>query len=66
VIEELDRIPASEGSFALFLKAHYAALGGTLGTQLFAAIHELAPTAAHRRRSGSAFSTAIRPTRTWR
>jgi diacylglycerol O-acyltransferase / wax synthase len=44
VIEELDRIPGlPKGSFALFLKTHYAALGGTLGTQLFAAIHELAP-----------------------
>ena len=44
VIEELDRIPGlPRGSFALSLKTHYAALGGTLGTQLFAAIHELSP-----------------------
>jgi diacylglycerol O-acyltransferase / wax synthase len=44
VIEELDRIAGlPKGSFALFLKAHYAALGGSLGTQLFAAIHELSP-----------------------
>jgi WS/DGAT/MGAT family acyltransferase len=45
VIEEIDRIPGlPRGAFALFVKTHYAALGGTLGTQLFAAIHELAPT----------------------
>jgi len=44
VIEELDRIPGlPRGSFALYVKTHYAALGGTLGTQLFAAIHELSP-----------------------
>lgn len=44
VIEEIDRIPGlPRGSFGLFLKTHCAALGGTLGTKLFAAIHELAP-----------------------
>lgn len=44
VIDELDRIPGvTPGSFALFIKTHYAALGGALGTQLFAALHELAP-----------------------
>jgi len=44
VIDDLDAIPGlPAGSFALFTKAHYAALGGALGTQLFAALHELAP-----------------------
>lgn len=44
VIDELDRIPGvTPGSFALLIKTHYAALGGALGTQLFAALHELAP-----------------------
>jgi diacylglycerol O-acyltransferase len=44
LIEELDKIPGlAPGSFALFIKTHYAALGGALGTQLFAALHELAP-----------------------
>ena len=44
VIEGLDNIPGlPAGCFALFLKTHYAALGGGLGTQLLAALHELAP-----------------------
>lgn len=44
VIEGLDNIPGlPEGCFALLLKTHYAALGGGLGTQLLAALHELAP-----------------------
>ena len=44
VIEGLDNIPGlPEGCFALFLKTHYAALDGGLGTQLLAALHELAP-----------------------
>ncbi|MGH6624715.1 MAG: wax ester/triacylglycerol synthase domain-containing protein, partial [Burkholderiaceae bacterium] len=44
VIDDLDAIPGvPAGSFALFTKAHYAALGGALSTQLFAALHELAP-----------------------
>jgi diacylglycerol O-acyltransferase / wax synthase len=44
VIEGLDNIPGlPEGCFALFLKTHYAALGGGLGTQLLAALHELSP-----------------------
>jgi WS/DGAT/MGAT family acyltransferase len=47
LIEEIDRIPGlPRGSFAIFLKTHCAALGRTLGTQLFAAIHELAPESA--------------------
>jgi WS/DGAT/MGAT family acyltransferase len=42
VIEELDHIPGlPPGSFALAIKMHYAALGGALGGQLFAALHEL-------------------------
>ncbi len=44
VIEGIDNIPGvPEGSFALFLKTHYAALNGGPGTQLLAALHELAP-----------------------
>ncbi len=44
VIEGLDNIPGlPEGCFALLLKTHYAALGGGLGTQLLAALHELMP-----------------------
>ncbi len=44
VIEELDNIPGlPAASFALAIKTHYAALGGALGGQLFAALHELAP-----------------------
>ena len=44
VIEELDNIPGlPRGSFALFAKAHCAALGETLSAQLFSALHELAP-----------------------
>ncbi len=44
VIEELDHIPGlPPGSFALAIKMHYAALGGALGGQLFAALHELSP-----------------------
>ena len=44
VIEGLDNIPGLPADcFALFLKTHYAALGGGLGTQLLAALHELSP-----------------------
>jgi WS/DGAT/MGAT family acyltransferase len=44
LIEELDHIPGlPRGSFALFTKAHCAALGETLSAQLFAALHELSP-----------------------
>ncbi len=44
VIEGIDNIPGvPAGSFALFLKTHYAALNGGPGTQLLAALHELAP-----------------------
>jgi diacylglycerol O-acyltransferase len=46
VIEELDNIPGlPSGSFALFFKTHFAALGGVPGAQLFSALHELAPDA---------------------
>ncbi len=46
VIEELDNIAGlPQGSFALFFKTHYAALGGVLASQLFTALHELAPDA---------------------
>lgn len=46
VIEELDNIQGlPPGSFALFFKAHFAALGGMLAAQLFSAVHELAPDA---------------------
>ena len=46
VIEELDNIQGlPPGSFALFFKTHYAALGGVLAMQLFTAMHELAPDA---------------------
>ena len=44
VIEELHNIPElPQGSFAVFLKTHYAAQGEALSAQLFAALHELAP-----------------------
>lgn len=44
LIEELDHVPGlPRGSFALFTKAHCAALGETLSAQLFAALHELSP-----------------------
>jgi diacylglycerol O-acyltransferase len=44
VIEGIDNIPGlPAGCFALFMKTHYAALGGGLGTQLLAALHELSP-----------------------
>lgn len=44
VIEGIDNIPGvPAGSFALLLKTHYAALGGGIGTQLLAALHELSP-----------------------
>ena len=46
VIEELDNIQGlPPGSFALFFKTHFAALGGVLASQLFSAMHELAPDA---------------------
>lgn len=46
VIEELDNIQGlPPGSFALFIKTHVAAVGGTLAAQLFSALHELAPDA---------------------
>jgi diacylglycerol O-acyltransferase len=46
VIEELENIQGlPRGSFAVFFKAHFAALGGMLATQLFSAMHELAPDA---------------------
>ena len=46
VIEELDNIQGlPRGSFALFFKAHFAALGGVLAAQLFSSMHELAPDA---------------------
>jgi diacylglycerol O-acyltransferase len=46
VIEELDNIAGlPRGSFALFFKTHFAALGGVLALQLFSAMHELAPDA---------------------
>ena len=46
VIEAIDRVPgAPRGSFALFFKTHLAALGGAHASQLFTAMHELAPDA---------------------
>jgi len=46
VIEELDNIQGlPPASFALFFKTHLAALGEAPATQLFAALHELAPDA---------------------
>ncbi|WP_338845907.1 wax ester/triacylglycerol synthase family O-acyltransferase [Massilia sp. W12] len=46
VIEGLDNIPGvPKGSFALFMKTHYAAMHGAPGAQLLAALHELSPDA---------------------
>jgi diacylglycerol O-acyltransferase len=46
VIEELDNISGlPPGSFAVFFKTHFAALGGVLAVQLFSAMHELVPDA---------------------